>query len=104
MSTENPSQGSIDAFRESIFESFSEVRDPRILGNAIRHELAHILFMTLSAVLCGANKLKEIAVYAKEREEWFKTVNNHGKRPIWRSPKMDYLAVIENGPPGGHSK
>ena len=31
-------------------------------------------------------------------------VNNHGKRPIWRSPKMDHLAVIENGPPGGHSK
>lgn len=74
MSTEDPSEDSIEAFRKSIFESFSEVRDPRILGNAVRHELVHILFMTLCAILCGANKLKEVAVYAKEREKWFSTV------------------------------
>ena len=67
---------SVDAFRESIFESFSEVRDPRILTSAIRHELVHILFISLCAVLCGANKVKEIAVYAKEREQWLHSVLN----------------------------
>ena len=73
---ENPSEDSVNAFRESIFESFSEVRDPRILSSAIRHELPHILFIALCAVLCGANKLKEVAVYAKEREGWLKSVLN----------------------------
>lgn len=72
--SENLSHDSLEAFRESIFESFSDVRDPRILGAAVRHELAHIFFITLCAILCGANKLKEVAVYAKEREEWFKTM------------------------------
>ncbi len=69
-----PTEDSVDTFRESIFESFSEVCDPRILSSSIRHELPHILFMTLCAVLCGANKLKEVAVYAKEREDWLKSV------------------------------
>ncbi len=73
---EKPSKDSVNAFRESIFESFSEVRDPRILSSAIRHELPHILFITLCAVLCGANKLKEVAVYTKEREDWLKSVLN----------------------------
>lgn len=48
--------------------------DPRILRSVVRHELINILFITLCAVLCGANKLKEVAVYAKEREEWLSTV------------------------------
>ena len=65
---------SLEAFRESIFDSFSEVRDPRVLTSSIRHKLIDILFITLCAVLCGADKIKEIAVYAKEREEWFTSV------------------------------
>lgn len=71
---EDPSRESIEEFRDSILESFSEVHDPRILSSAIRHELVHIFFITLCAILCGANKLKEIAVYAKDREEWLSTV------------------------------
>ena len=71
---ENPSKESIEKFRNSIFESFSEVQDPRPLSSAVRYELVHILFMTLCAILCGADKLKEIAVYAKEREEWLTDV------------------------------
>ena len=70
----SPSKKSIEAFRDSILESFSEVRDPRILEPAIRHELGHILFITLCAVLCGANTLKEIAGYAKVRKEWLSTI------------------------------
>jgi len=73
---EKLSQDSVDVFRKSIFESFSEVNDPRNLTSAIRHELVHILFISLCAILCGANKVKEIAVYAKEREKWFTSILN----------------------------
>ena len=67
-------ENSIHAFRDSVFESFAEVDDPRVLTGAIRHKFIHILFMTLCAVLCGANNVKEIAIYAKERSEWLRTV------------------------------
>lgn len=79
VSSKNPSEDSVNTFRESIFESFSEVRDPRVLHSSIRHELLHILFITLCAVLCGANNLKEVAIYAKERESWLKSVLNFSR-------------------------
>lgn len=69
-----PSESSIHAFRDSVFESFAEVDDPRVLAQSIRHKLIHILFMTLCAVLCGANNVKEIAIYAKERSEWLSDI------------------------------
>lgn len=50
------------------------VQDPRVLSSCIRHELCNILFITLCAVLCGANNLKEVAAYAKGRKEWLSTV------------------------------
>jgi predicted transposase YbfD/YdcC len=68
------SQESLDKFLKSIFESFSDVHDPRILTSAISHKLLDILFITLCAILCGADKVKEIAVYANEREEWLTSV------------------------------
>lgn len=71
---QDPSQKSTEIFRDSIFESFSEVQDPRVLKPCVRHELCNILFITLCAVLCGANNLKEIAAYAKGRKEWLSTV------------------------------
>lgn len=78
MSEENqkqgPSQKSTEIFRDSIFESFSDVQDPRVLKSCVRHQLCNILFITLCAVLCGANNLKEIAAYAKGRKEWLSSV------------------------------
>lgn len=71
---QGPSHESIEMFRDSIFESFSEVQDPRILKASIRHNLFNILFITLCAVLCGANNLKEVAAYAKGRKKWLSTV------------------------------
>lgn len=71
---QDPSQNSIEVFRDSIFESFSEVHDPRVLSSSIRHNLGNILFITLCAVLCGANNLKEVATYAKSRKKWLSTV------------------------------
>lgn len=69
-----PAEDSIYAFRDSIFASFAEVDDPRVLSGSIRHKFVHILFMTLCAVLCGANNMKEVALYAKERSDWLSTV------------------------------
>jgi len=71
---QRPLNSSIDIFRDSIIESFAEVEDPRALTGSIRHKLIHILFMTLCAVLCGANNIKEIALYAKERRDWLSAV------------------------------
>jgi hypothetical protein len=77
---QDPSQESIEVFRDSILESFSEVKDPRILKSNILHDLGNILFITLCAVLCGANNLKEVAIYTKSRIKWLSTVLNlpHG--------------------------
>ncbi len=72
--SQGPSKKSTEIFRDSIFESFSEVQDPRVLTSSIRHELCNILFVTICAVLCGANNLKEVSAYAKGRKEWLKTV------------------------------
>jgi predicted transposase YbfD/YdcC len=65
---------SLKEFHNSIFVSFSEVHDPRVLVGAIRHKLIDIFFISLCAVICGADKVKEIALYAKEREEWLTNV------------------------------
>lgn len=71
---QDPSQESIDVFRDSILESFSEVKDPRVLISYVRHDLGNILFITVCAVLCGANNLKEITTYAKSRKKWLGSV------------------------------
>jgi predicted transposase YbfD/YdcC len=68
------SEESIEVFRDSILKSFSEVKDPRFLKSSIRHDLGNILFITICAVLCGANNLKEITTYAKSRLKWLNTV------------------------------
>ena len=73
---QEPSKKSIEVFRDSILESFSEVHDPRFLTAAIKHELGDMLFMTLCAILCGANNLKEIVTYANSRKKWLSTILN----------------------------
>lgn len=66
----------IHELQNSIFDHFSEVKDPRVTTKRVRHELINILFMTLCAVLCGANNLKEVAVFvnAKSRAQWFESI------------------------------
>jgi hypothetical protein len=71
-----PSQQSIDIFRDSIFDSFAEVSDPRILKKSIRHEASNILFITLCAILCGANNLKEVETYGISRKDWLSEILN----------------------------
>jgi len=72
--SEEPSDASVDAFKESIFSNFADVNDPRKRTARVTHTLSNVLFMTLCAVLCGANNTKEIVLYAKSRHKWLESV------------------------------
>lgn len=55
-----------------LLSIFREVRDPRD-PNA-RHELADVLFVALSATLCGAKNCVEIAEFVEDNEEDLKQI------------------------------
>lgn len=59
----------INTFRQSIKESFGELEDYRRQGS-VDHLLIDILFITICAVISGANNLKAVAVYAKHKRNW----------------------------------
>ena len=53
-----------------FIEIFSSLPDPRI-DRCKKHELSDILYITIVAVLCGANDWEEIEEFGQAREEWF---------------------------------
>jgi predicted transposase YbfD/YdcC len=63
-----------ETFRDSIFAHFSNVEDKRDITKSTKHELLNVLFMTLCAILCGANNLKEVSAYAKRRKKWLNSI------------------------------
>src|SRR6267378_7446060 len=54
-----------------FFESFSDLPDPR-RSQGQRHKLLEILFIALSAVLCGADDFTEMEEFGLSRESWFR--------------------------------
>lgn len=60
-----------DKFNELI-ESLSIVRDPRVRGRC-QHTLIDILILSILAILCGAEGIKDIVIFGKSKEEWLKT-------------------------------
>jgi len=52
---------------------FSEMKDPRV-DRAKRHLLNDVLFITIAAVLSGAETWNDIADYGKSKIEWLSTV------------------------------
>lgn len=54
-----------------LIEVFSSLPDPRI-ERCKKHELTDILYITIIAVLCGANNWEEIGEFGEAREEWFR--------------------------------
>lgn len=58
-----------DAFRDSIKEHFGELEDYR-RNASISYPLLDILFITICAVISGANNLKAVAVYAIRKRAW----------------------------------
>ena len=66
-------QDSSIAFRNSLKEHFGDLTDYRRQGS-IRYGLIDILFITMCAVISGANDLKAVAMYAQRKQRWLVTI------------------------------
>jgi len=58
----------------SIIDHFSNLSDPRTKEHKKEHKLIDIIFITVAAVICGAEDWYDIEEYAKNKEDWLKTV------------------------------
>ena len=56
----------------SILEHFAALPDPRRDHGKV-HMLDEIVFMSICAVLCGADSWQEIADYSQSKQDWLKT-------------------------------
>lgn len=54
----------------SILDHFSSIPDPRVDRRKL-HKLSDIFFITLCAVICGADDWVSIEVFGKAKEKWF---------------------------------
>ena len=54
----------------SIIHHFSSIEDPRV-NRQKKHELPDIFFISLSAVICGADNWVAIEEFGKAKEDWF---------------------------------
>ncbi len=66
---------SCNVLRNSLEEHFGLQDDYRRQGS-IRHRLIDILFITICAVISGANNLKAVAIYASRKRNWLTEVLN----------------------------
>jgi predicted transposase YbfD/YdcC len=62
-----------NVLRQSLRDNFGELEDYRRQG-CIDHFLIDILFITICAVISGANNLKAVSVYAERKENWLTEV------------------------------
>ncbi len=72
----------VQSFRDSVFEYFSLVEDPRN-HNKIIYSLSHLFFIILSAMLAGANSINQIALFAKEKRRWVEDLTGVGTTPTY---------------------
>jgi predicted transposase YbfD/YdcC len=56
---------------EGLMGIFREIPDPR-KGNAILHNLAEVLIISMLAILCGAEHFTEMELFGREREKWLR--------------------------------
>ena len=59
-----------DKITASIIHHFSSIQDPRV-NRQKKHQLQDIFFITLCAVICGADNWVAIAEFGKAKEYWF---------------------------------
>lgn len=59
-----------DKVTASIIQHFSSIQDPRV-NRQKRHQLQDIFFITLCAVICGADNWVAIEEFGKAKEDWF---------------------------------
>lgn len=58
----------------SILDHFSNLPDPRTKEHKKEHKLIDIIFITVAAVISGAEDWNDIEDYGDNKEEWLKTV------------------------------
>ena len=58
----------------SIIDYLGNVPDPRTKDHKILHKFSDILFICISAVICGAEDWYEIEDYARDKEVWLRTI------------------------------
>lgn len=56
---------------QDIYLYFGEIEDPRV-SRTRRHELMHVLAMSLAGVICGADGWEALEEFAASKEAWFK--------------------------------
>jgi predicted transposase YbfD/YdcC len=71
-----------NTFRDSLKESFGELEDYRRKGS-VNHLLIDILFITICAVISGANNLKAVSVYAQRKHSWLTQVLGINELPSY---------------------
>ncbi len=59
-----------DKVSASIIHHFSTIQDPRV-NRQKKHQLQDIFFITLCAVICGADNWVAIEEFGEAKEEWF---------------------------------
>lgn len=64
-----PNKKEADELKKSLQEHFGQPNDYRRQGS-VHHLLIDILFITICAVISGANDLKAVANYAVYKEKW----------------------------------
>lgn len=69
MAEDNFDQNNHNNFRKSLKEHFGDLEDYRRKGS-IKHRLIDVLFITICAVISGANDLKAVAMYAHRKKTW----------------------------------
>ena len=54
----------------SIMQPFSSIKDPRV-NRQKKHKLQDIFFISLCAVICGADNWVAIEAFGVAKEQWF---------------------------------
>ena len=57
--------------RVRLADVFVSISDPRQAGK-VEHDLVELLVVAVSAVLVGADTFVEIALWAKEKQDWLR--------------------------------
>ncbi len=58
----------------NYYSSFHQPSRPRTKEHKKEHKVIDILFITIAAVICGAEDWNDIEFYGQEKEEWLKTI------------------------------
>lgn len=55
----------------SIIKLSKQIADPRVAGRTV-HKMEHIIYITIAAVIAGAQSWNEIAEFGKSKLDFFK--------------------------------